>query len=95
MRKLHAETADAAGPAAKLRGMTDAHHLIWWFLGGRTDIDQLVCLCRWHHVKVHEGQWSIRLDPATGEVHVTRPDGTPYELGPSQPHTTPTRTRAA
>ena len=90
------ETAAAAGPAAtRPVSWTDAHHLIFWFLGGRTDIDQLVCLCRWHHVKVHEGQWTIRLDPATGEVHVTRPDGTPYELGPSQPHTTPTRTRAA
>ena len=73
---------------------TDAHHLIAWYLGGRTDIGQLVSLCRWHHVRVHEGQWTIRLDPSTGEVHVTRPDGSPYDLGPSLPHTS-ARRRAA
>jgi hypothetical protein len=97
MRKaLHARDRGCRWPGCDAPvSWTDAHHLISWFLGGRTDIDKLISLCRWHHVKVHEGQWSIRLDPATGEVHVTRPDGTPYELGPSQPHTTPTRTRAA
>ena len=32
-------------------------------------------------------------DPATAEVTITRPDGTPYEIGPSHPWTTPaTRT---
>jgi hypothetical protein len=41
-------------------------------------------------VCVHEGRWRIDLDPATGQVHVTRPDGTPYEIGPSHPWTTPT-----
>src|SRR5215470_1181918 len=72
---------------------TDAHHLIAWYLGGRTDIDQLICLCRWHHTRVHEGQWRIRLDPTTGDVHVTRPDGTPYELGPSHPTSDPPESR--
>jgi len=28
---------------------------------------------------------AIELDRSTGEVFVTRPDGTPYEIGPSQP----------
>jgi hypothetical protein len=74
---------------------TDAHHLIAWYLGGTTDIDKLILLCRWHHTKVHEGQWTIHLNPATGEVHVRRPDGTPYELGPSLRHTSTTRKRAA
>jgi DNA-binding winged helix-turn-helix (wHTH) protein len=36
------------------------------------------------------GGWRIHLDPATGQVHVTRPDGSPYEIGPSHPWTTPT-----
>jgi hypothetical protein len=97
MRKaLHARDRGCRWPGCDAPvAWTDAHHLIAWFLGGRTDIDKLVSLCRWHHVKVHEGHWSIHLDPTTGEVTVTRPDGTPYELGPSLPHTTPTRTRAA
>ena len=97
MRKaLHARDRGCRWPGCDAPvAWTDAHHLIAWFLGGRTDIDKLVSLCRWHHVKVHEGHWSIHLDPTTGEVTVTRPDGTPYELDPSLPHTTPTRTRAA
>jgi len=64
---------------------TDAHHLIAWYYGGETNVDQLLLLCRHHHMLVHEGRWSIRLDRDTGEVWVTRPDGSPYELGPSQP----------
>ena len=66
---------------------TDAHHLRAWYDGGPTDVDNLLCLCRFHHGKVHEGRWRIQLDRATGQVHVTRPDGRPYELGPSRPWT--------
>jgi hypothetical protein len=66
---------------------TDAHHAkLPWYLGGQTNIDELVLLCRYHHVLTHEGHWTLRLDHTTGEVHVTRPDGTPHELGPSQPY---------
>ena len=65
---------------------TDAHHEIPWYYGGETNIDELISLCRHHHVLAHEGKWTIHLDHTTGELHVTRPDGTPYELGPSQPY---------
>ena len=58
----------------------------FWLSG----VDRLLSLCRYHHVKVHEGHWTVDFDSATGEVRVTRPDGRPYELGPSQPFTTPT-----
>jgi hypothetical protein len=64
---------------------TDAHHLTPWYEGGSTAVDQLILLCRWHHVCTHEGRWKIRLDPGTGEVSVTRPDGRPYELTATQP----------
>ena len=69
----------------------DVHHLDAWARGGLTNIDRLLSLCRYHHVKVHEGHWTIDFNAATGQVWVTRPDGTPYELGPSQPFTTATR----
>ncbi|MGE5156196.1 MAG: DUF222 domain-containing protein [Betaproteobacteria bacterium] len=62
----------------------DAHHLVEWDRGGVTAVDSMLLLCRWHHVRVHEGLWAIDYDISTGEVRVTRPDGTPYELGPSQ-----------
>ena len=71
----------------------DAHHLLAWYHGRKTSIEILLLLCRFHHVLVHEGGWGIRLDPVTGEVHITRPGGRPYELGPSQPWLTPTTRR--
>ena len=64
---------------------TDAHHLIPWYQHGVTRVEDLALLCRYHHCRVHEGRWKLRLDRTTGEIHITRPDGTPYELGPSQP----------
>lgn len=33
----------------------DAHHLIAWVDGGRTDLANLILLCRRHHRMVHEG----------------------------------------
>lgn len=33
----------------------DAHHVVPWSEGGRTDLDGLALLCRRHHVLVHEG----------------------------------------
>jgi hypothetical protein len=54
-----------------------------WQDGGHTTVDSMLILCRWHHTRVHEGGWTINLDRRTGQVHVTRPDGRPYELEPS------------
>jgi len=55
----------------------DAHHIIHWIEGGTTGVDNLVLLCRHHHVLVHEAKWTIRGKP--GDLHFHRPDGT--ELG--------------
>jgi hypothetical protein len=51
----------------------DAHHMVWWRRGGSTDLDNLVLLCRRHHVLVHEGGWHIERNPATGEIFVLPP----------------------
>jgi hypothetical protein len=70
---------------------TDAHHWKAWYDGGETNIANLLSLCRYHHVIVHEGRWTLAWDRTTGAVHAYRPDGTPYELGPRLPHISPTR----
>ena len=57
---------------------TDGHHLQAWSRGGRTDLDNLISLCRWHHSRVHDGRWSIAYDTATNTVTVRRPDGSPF-----------------
>jgi hypothetical protein len=58
----------------------DAHHVHSWATGGPTALDNLVLLCRHHHVLVHEGGWQIRLHPDTNTVTATRPDGRAFDL---------------
>jgi hypothetical protein len=50
---------------------TDAHHIRHWGQGGKTELTNLVLLCRPHHRLVHEEGWSMELTSA-GEV-VTAP----------------------
>ena len=58
----------------------DAHHVVHWADGGRTDLGNLVLLCRRHHRLIHAG-FSVEM---TGEVTghrpvFRRPDGTVLE----------------
>jgi hypothetical protein len=59
----------------------DVHHLVHWAHGGDTSIDNLVLLCRHHHVLTHEGGWTITGSP--GDLHFHRPGG--GELGDEPP----------
>lgn len=36
------------------------HHILSWYLGGKTNIDNAVALCSRHHDDVHNGKWVIR-----------------------------------
>jgi hypothetical protein len=51
-----------------------AHHVVPWILGGRTDLDNLILLCQWHHTVVHEGGVSITADADGGWIF-HKPDG--------------------
>lgn len=52
---------------------TSAHHLLEWVADhGRTDLDNMVSLCRRHHWMVHEGGWRL----------IRRPDGRVIVLAP-------------
>ena len=62
----------------------DAHHVRHWVDGGPTDLDNLVLLCRRHHVAIHDEGFTV--SSTTGidsnwQFH--RPDGVPI---PRQPH---------
>jgi len=93
-KALHARDRGCRWPGCDApTAWTDAHHLIAWYLGGPTDIDNLLLLCRWHHARVHEGHWRIILDHKTGEVRVIKPDGQLFEVGPSRPWTGPNTQR--
>lgn len=41
---------------------TAAHHIKHWAQGGKTNLSNLVLLCRRHHWTVHEGGWRLALD---------------------------------
>jgi 5-methylcytosine-specific restriction protein A len=39
----------------------EVHHIKHWLHGGRTDINNLVMLCREHHRILHDSYWSVRI----------------------------------
>jgi hypothetical protein len=53
---------------------TDAHHVTAWEHGGRTDLDQLVSLCRRHHGIAHRAGWVLTLGD-DGWTRWTTPSG--------------------
>ena len=64
------------------------HHIIWWRIQGRTDLDNLLPVCSVHHTKIHNDGWVIELGP-NRELTLTVPDGSIHTTGP------PTRRTAA
>ncbi|GAA2522388.1 HNH endonuclease signature motif containing protein [Winogradskya humida] len=65
-RALHVRDGGCAFPDCELPSRwTDAHHIRPWTAGGRTDLANLVLLCRRHHSIVHDPAtgWKIRIGP--------------------------------
>jgi hypothetical protein len=50
----------------------DAHHIDHWTAGGPTDLDNLMLLCRRHHVLCHEGRWRL-IREVGGEIRALPP----------------------
>lgn len=40
---------------------TQAHHIVSWLAGGRTDIDNLCLVCTHHHRLLDRGDWQVRM----------------------------------
>lgn len=81
-RALRAMYRSCAWGGCEVRfGHCQIHHIDPWEQGGSSDLELLVPLCSLHHHLVHEGGWTIRLDP--GRVLVaTRPDGIEHARTP-------------
>jgi hypothetical protein len=73
-RALMARDGGCRFPGCAERRYVEAHHVVHWVDGGRTDLDNLVLLCWRHHHAVHEGGYRMLF--ASGAVTVWRPDGT-------------------
>jgi hypothetical protein len=63
---------------------TDLHHIQHWINGGRTDLDNLISLCPYHHKLVHDRGYTIAAPPGGGFAFY-HPDGTPLPSSPPLP----------
>ena len=61
------------------------HHIHHWRNGGPTNLDNLLPLCTKHHHHVHEGGWTLDIDPTDRSLTITYPNNTRQRAGP--PHT--------
>jgi uncharacterized protein DUF222/HNH endonuclease len=64
----------------------DLHHIHYWSNGGRTKLDNLVSLCKHHHLLVHERGYLIAA-ARDGTFTFYRPDGTAIPASPPLPPT--------
>jgi hypothetical protein len=84
IRQLKYRDKECTFPSCGHRRYTQAHHIVWWEHGGRTDLDNLVLVCSFHHTLVHEYGWRLHRDQ-DGTVRWFHPDGTRYRAGPGPP----------
>jgi plasmid stabilization system protein ParE len=61
---------------------TNVHHIVPWKPGGRTDLPNLVLLCKHHHDVVHRGDWTMSGN-ANGELTILGPSGRVMTSRPS------------
>jgi hypothetical protein len=84
VRHLKYRDGECRFPGCGSKRFTQAHHIVWWEQGGRTDLENLVLVCSFHHRLVHEYGWRVRRD-ADGTVSWFRREGEPYRSGPPPP----------
>lgn len=58
-RALRIRDGGCRFPGCHRRTHLNAHHIRPWSLFGPTDLDNLVLLCRFHHMLVHEGGFTV------------------------------------
>jgi hypothetical protein len=75
-RALRAMYRHCAIPGcARHVSITEAHHIHWWEHGGRTDLSNLLPLCRHHHDRLHAERWRLTMG-ADRSISVHARDGT-------------------
>ena len=69
-------------PGCRHLSFAHVHHVVAWKPGGRTDLDNLVLLCRHHHGLVHRNGWSMSGN-ANEELTISGPSGRVMTSRPS------------
>ena len=64
-------------PGCRATRWLQVHHIQHWADGGKTDLENLILLCGFHHRFLHEHRWHITGNP-NQEVTFRRSDWTPY-----------------
>lgn len=87
-RLVHQRDPGCRFPGCPNSRWTDVHHIIHWAAGGRTDLDNLVRLCRFHHTSVHRLGIGIGRSVAdrswaftTADGHLIEPPRLPGSIG--------------
>jgi hypothetical protein len=75
-------------PGCERRRWVQAHHVVHWGEGGRTDLDNLVLLCHAHHRLIHEGGWRLSGHPDK-DLRFHDPGGRPLRTVPMDPVSLP------
>ncbi len=73
----------------------DAHHIVHWADGGTTALDNMIMLCRHHHMVIHNSPWTVHIDLPTGQPVWTPPQRRakpPGSIPPTSPPPPPTTT---
>ena len=83
LRQLRYRDGGCTFPGCGSQRFAKAHHIDWWRDGGRTDLENLVLVCSFHHKLVHEHGWHIARD-ADG-VRWFDPGGREFVAGPAPP----------
>ncbi|WP_297536556.1 HNH endonuclease signature motif containing protein, partial [Amycolatopsis sp.] len=61
-RRLVMRDRGCAFPGCKSHAKhCDGHHIVYWILGGPTDLNNLTLLCERHHRLIHCGGWEVRM----------------------------------
>ncbi|MGW6172711.1 DUF222 domain-containing protein [Arthrobacter sp. NPDC055138] len=61
-KALIARDKGCAFPGCSMPALwTEAHHIVPWWAGGRTDVNNGVCLCGLHHDLIEQGNWVINV----------------------------------
>ena len=78
-RALKSRDGHCRFPGCTRTLFTDGHHIVYWTEHGKTELTNLVLLCRRHHRLVHEHGFTVsRLEDA--DFVFTRPDGRVVQL---------------
>ncbi len=81
LRQLWYRDGGCTFPGCGTRAFCEAHHLVFYRLGGATTMQNLAIVCGFHHRLVHEHGWRVRRSPS-GELTWYRPDGRRHTPGP-------------